>query len=227
MKLFMSVCLCAMLVLAGCNNDDNVVNIPVDQAVETGMNQAMATTVVPTVGFMAAVADLLAGPGAVVGLACPETGAWCTSGSASCTPAVTGLDLNFDQCQVADWDSPLTLDGDVNAVLGTTLVLTLDNLVVNGSPAISGTGTVNPAACDYVVNIHSTDATVTGTVTQCGTDAFPTGDSLLIGFDDFIVTVTFDGSSTASATASRSGTPVAICSINLAASPPASSCAAP
>ncbi|HET9300450.1 MAG TPA: hypothetical protein VFO11_10925 [Candidatus Polarisedimenticolaceae bacterium] len=225
MKLFMSVCLCAMLVLAGCNNDDNVVDIPVDQAVETGMNQAMATTVVPTVDFMAAVAHLLAGPGAVAGLACPETGAWCTSGSATCTPAVTGLDFGFDQCRLID--STLTLDGDLNAVVGATLVLTLDNLVINGSPAISGTGTVNPAACDYVVSIHGSDATVTGTVTQCGTDAFPTGDSLLIGFDDFIVTVTFDGSSTASATASRSGTPVAICSINLAASPPASSCAAP
>lgn len=227
MKRFLCVCLCGTLVLAGCKNDDDVVNVPVDQTVETGMNQAMASTVVPMVGFMAAVADLLAGPGAVAGLACPATGDWCSTGSVSCTPAITGLDFGFDQCQVVGGDGPITLDGEVHAVLGTTLALTLNNLVINGSPAISGTGTIDAADCDYVVNIHSSDATVTGTVTQCDTDPFPTGDSLLVGFDDFIVTVTFDGSSTASATASRGGSPVAICSINLAASPLASSCAAP
>ena len=227
MRRFLSVCLGGTLLLAGCNNQDDVVNVPVDQTVETGMNQAMASTVVPMVGFMAAVADLLAGPGAVAGLACPDTGDWCSSGSVSCNVAITGLDFGFDQCRVVGGDGPLTLDGDVNAVLGTTIALTLDNLVINGSPAISGTGTIHAAACDYVVNIHSSDATVTGTVTQCATDAYPTGDSLLVSFDDFIVSVTFDGSSTAPATASRNGSPVAICSINLAASPLAASCAAP
>lgn len=68
MKRFLSVGIWGMLVLAGCNNDDDVVDVPVDQTVETGMNQAMASTVVPMVGFMAAVADLLGGRGGRAGL---------------------------------------------------------------------------------------------------------------------------------------------------------------
>ena len=222
MKRWMCACACGLLVLAGCNDDEDVVNAPVDAAVETGMNQALSATVVPLVGFMGAMADLLPVT-AVGGLACPSTGDWCSSGTVTCTPGINGFDFVFDQCQIVGGDGPLTLDGDVTAVPGTTLTLTVTDLAINGSPAVSGTGTIDPAACDYTVNMHTTGTNVVGTVTQCG-DAFPTGDSLVISFGEFVVTVTFNGSSTAPATATRNGTPVATCSINLAATPFTSTC---
>jgi hypothetical protein len=162
----------------------------------------------------------------VAGIGCPDTSDWCASGSVSCTVGVTGLDFDFDQCQIVGGDA-LTLSGDVTAVPGTTIGLTLTDLVINGSPAVSGTGTIDTVACDYTVNMHTGDANVVGIVTQCDADEFPTGESLIISFGDFAVTVTFDGSSTAAATATRSGSPVAICSINLAASPLTSTCVAP
>jgi hypothetical protein len=212
---------------AGCNDDDDdVLNAPVDQAVETALNSALTTTVVPLVGFMAAVGDLLSSPlqGAVGGLACPDTSDWCSTGSVACTPTVNGLAFTFDQCEVATGDLPLTLDGNVTAVPGSTVGLTLTSLFINDSPAISGTGSIDTSACDYVVNMQTSEATVSGTVTQCDSDEFPTGEALLIGFGDFLVTVTFNGSSVAPATATQAGTPVASCSINLAASPLTSTC---
>jgi hypothetical protein len=72
--------------------------------------------------------------------------------------------------------------------------------------------------------MHSTDASVAGTVHQCDANPYPTGQTLAITFGDFVVTVTFDGTSVAHATAAESGAPVAACTINLASSPLTSSC---
>ena len=214
-----------VLCAVGCNDDDNeVLNVPVDQQVQTGLNSALTTTVVPLVTFMGAMGDLLSSPGAVAGLACPDTSGWCSSGTVSCTPTLNGLAFDFDQCQVVGGDQPFTMDGNVTAVLGSTIALTLTNLVISGQPAISGTGTINVANCNYVVNMHSTDASVAGTVTQCDADPYPTGQTLAITFGDFVATVTFDGTSVAHATAAASGAPVAACTINLASSPLTSSC---
>jgi hypothetical protein len=225
MKRWMSALVCGVLLLAGCNNDDeDVINAPVDTAVETGMNQALSNTVVPLVTFMGAMGDLLSGPGAVAGVACPDTGGWCSSGAVSCTTGVDGLDFAFDQCPVVGGDGPLTLDGDVTALPGTTIALTLTNLTINGSAAVSGTGTIETVACRYTVDMHASGTSVSGTVTQCDADEFPTGGALAISFGEFLVTVTFNGSSTAPATATRNGTPVATCSIDLAASPLTSTC---
>ena len=225
--LLVLVGLLALLPVVGCNDDDDeVFNPPVDQAVETGLDSALSSTVVPIVGFMGAVGELMSSPfaGAVGGLACPDTSEWCDTGTVSCTQTLEGQAFDFEACQVATGDLPLTVNGDVTAVPGGTISLTLTNVVVNNSPAVSGTGSIDVEDCDYTVNLQTADASVSGTVTQCDTDEFPTGETLAIGFDDFLVTVTFNGSSVAPATASQSGTPVATCSIDLAASPLTSTC---
>ena len=210
------VCLVALLTVVGCSDDD-VVDVPVDQAVEAGLNDAMASTVVPLVTFLGTVGDLLSAPLARSpgGFACPDTSAWCGSGSADCTVGANGLDFDFDECAVVGGDLPMTLDGNVTVVPGSVVGLTLTNLFINNHPAISGTGTIDVANCEYSVNCHNSDASVVGTVTQCDDDQYPTGETVVIGFDDFLVTIELNGLNPAAATATRDGTPVADCTLDL------------
>lgn len=218
----------AMLVVPGCNSDDKIPTAPAPApVVQAGLNSALQTTVVPLVSFFGALSQLLAPPApmrAGAGFGCPDTTAWCAGGTVSCSVGATGLAFNFDQCVLATGDLPITLDGDIVAVPGTTIALTLTNLFVNNSPAMSGTGTIDPVGCDYTVDITTADATVSGLVTKCATDNYPTGDTLYISFGDFLVTIVFDGTNPAHATATLSGTPVASCTIDQAADPISSSC---
>lgn len=209
------LCAVAMLSVAGCHNDDDVFEPPVDQAVEAGLDSAITTTVVPFATFMGAMGDLLSARAAVGGIGCPDTSGWCSSGTASCTVGGNGLDFGFDACHVVTGDEPLTLDGNVTATPGSPIGLTLTNLFINTSPAISGTGTVGLGTCTYVVNVHTSDATVQGSIVQCDADAYPTGNSLAIGFDDFLVTIVFDGTNIVDATAVRGASSVAVCTLNL------------
>jgi hypothetical protein len=204
-----------MLLVVGCSDDNEVIEAPVDQAVEAGLDSALTTSVVPLVTFMGTMGDLLSNPlaGAVGGLACPDTSDWCTSGAVTCAVGVSGHNYDFDACAVVGGD--LTLHGDVSTVPGATIGLTLTNLVVNGSPAISGTGTIDLVGCHYIVNMHTSGATVAGTVTQCDAHEYPVGNSLAITFGDFLVSVVFNGTSIAQATATQGTSLVANCTINL------------
>ena len=218
-QLFKVICTAVFLafVCIGCSSDDLIPEVPADQVVEAGLNDAMQTTVVPLVTFFGAMSNFLAAPlAAPHGFSCPDTTGWCSTGSVACTPTGTGLAFNWDVCLVVTGDAPITLDGDITVVPGSpTVGLTLTNLFINDSPAISGTGTINTSSCDYVVNVATPDATVSGNVTKCASDPYPTGDSLLIGFSDFLVTITFDGSNTAAANGTKGGVPVAVCTIDL------------
>ena len=215
-----------MLVVPGCNDDDDVINSNVSQTVETGMDQALGTTVVPLVQFYGALGDLFVAPvaGAVGGVACPETTGWCSSGSVSCTPTITGLAFAWDECVVTAGNDPITVDGNLAVFPGTPIGLTLTNLFLNNSPAISGSGTINVGTCTYSANIQTADALVTGTIVQCDDDSYPTGNTLAVTLGDILVTIVFDGSSVAHATATQGAATVASCTIDLAADPLTTSC---
>ena len=211
------VCVVALLPVVGCNDDD-VLDVPVDQAVEAGLNSALTETIVPLVQFMGAVGDLLTAPiaqRAVAGTACPDTSGWCSSGTATCSQGANGLDFDFDECQVVTGDAPLLLDGNVTAVPGSPILLTLTNLFINNEAPISGTGQIDVNNCDYTVSVATDAATIAGTVTKCDQDDYPTGDVVGIGFSGYLVTITFNGTNTAPAVATQDGTPVADCTINL------------
>ena len=218
----------AMVLVPGCGSDNKVTDVPVDQAVEAGLNAALATTVVPLFTFFGAIGDLLAPPrsqGAGRGVfACPNTSGWCSSGTVTCSVVGSGLAFDWDECVVVTGDEPLLLDGDLGAVPSDPIGLTLTNLFINDNPAISGTGTIDTSACDYFVDVQTAGTAVNGLVTICDPDPYPTGDSLVIAFDDFLVTVSFDGTDVAQATATVGGTPVADCTIDLDADPLTSSC---
>jgi hypothetical protein len=218
----------ALLVVAGCNDSNDVSNVPADQAVEAGLNSALQTTVVPLVTFMGALGDLLNPPAAAVsprGLACPNTSEWCTTGAVVCSVTGTGYHFDFDECQAVTGDGPITLDGDIDVAPSTTIALTFTNFFINNSPAISGTGSIDQNNCDYNVDVHTSDVAVVGTVTDCGdSDPWPTGDQLLVSFDDFLLTITLNGSQFASVIATSGGTPVATCSIDLDSQPLTSVC---
>ncbi len=216
----------AMLFVAGCDDDDDVTSIPADAAVEAGLNSALQTTVVPLVTFMGTIGDLLTAPSmGPRGLNCPNTSEWCTTGSVVCSVTGTGYSFDFDECQVVTGDEPLTLDGVVDVASGSVIGLTLTDLFINSSPAISGTGTIDTAACDYHIDVDTNDASIVGTVTSCDKDPYPTGDQLFVSFDDFLITITLDGSNIASVLAMQGGTPVATCTIDLESEPLTSVCA--
>jgi len=211
------VCAAGLLPVAGCNDDD-ITDVPVDQAVEAGLNSALNDTVVPLVQFMGAVGDLLTAPiaqRAVAGFACPDTSGWCNSGDVNCTPGGTGLDFVFDECRVVTGDAPILVDGNVSVTPSDPILLTMANLHINDSAGITGQGSIDTNACDYTVNVNSSGTTVAGTVTQCDDDPYPTGDEVGIGFNGYLVTVTLDGDNTAPAVATQDATPVANCTINL------------
>jgi len=216
-----------MLAVPGCSSDDDVLDVPTDQVVEAGLNDALTTTVVPLVNFIGGISDLLAASKAGAQRAeavCPDTSGWCVSGTVSCTVTDTGLHFDFDECQVVTGDGPMTVDGDLDAIPGTTVYLTLTNLFINNSPAMSGTGTINLLACSYFLNVQTADSAVYGIITVCDSDEYPTGEFLNIAFDDFLITIVFNGTNIATATATQGETPVADCTIDLDSDPLTSSC---
>ena len=218
----------------GCSTDD-IVGGAQAEAVEAGLNSVLTDTVDPLFSFFGFVADLAGGgparssPGGAV--VCPDMGLVCDGGgSGVCTVTGGGFSLTFDfsACGVVTGDGPLTLSGGVVVTPSVPIAISFDALVINGSPAMSGTGSVNVAGCAYQVNVTTSNGSVFGTIFQCETDDYPTAaSSLAISFDDVVINITFNGSSVANAAASSDGSPVANCSINLATDPPSSSCEAP
>jgi hypothetical protein len=158
------------------------------------------------------------------GLACPNTSEWCNAGSVVCSVTGTGYHFDFDECTAVTGDGPIILDGDIGVASGTTIALTFTSFFINNSPAISGTGSINQSNCDYSVDVETSEAGVVGTVTVCDKDPWPTGDQLLVSFDDFLLTITLDGSQFASVIATSGGSPVATCSIDLDSQPLTSVC---
>lgn len=234
------VCVAAFVALVGlgvgCSKDDIVGSVTAE-AVEQGLNKTLTKTVDPLVAFFKAVPAIATGGGtfrsAFGGVVCPNTAGVCGGGgTTACT--VTGggttLTFDFDQCVVVTGDVPFTLDGGLVVTPGAgTYGLQLNALFIDSSPAMTGTGTVTVGTCSYEVNVNTTDpASVVGTIIQCDADNYPTAASgLTVSFDNFVIEITFDGSSTADAAATNDGTLVANCDINLAADPLTSSCHAP
>lgn len=223
------VTVAALLAVVSCSSSDEPTSIPPEQAVQSGMNSALNSTVAPLFTFYGALGQLFTVPAIATpgGYACPDTSGWCASGSASCALGQTGLDFTFDQCQVVTGDGPVTVSGAVSAIPGTTIYLTFTNLVLSGSPAITGNGSVNLGSCTYVADVQTNNAGISGVVTQCDTDSYPTGQTLYISLGDYLVLVTFDGSATATATATKGGLPAAYCTVDLSADPLHSTCSAP
>lgn len=152
-------------------------------------------------------------------------------GSGTCSVTGGGLSLSFDfsSCVVVTGDLPLTLSGDLVVTPGDPIQMSLNGLVINGSPAMVGTGSVNVNTCSYTSNIATDDpASIVGTIIQCDADDYPTAASVLdLTLEDVLIHITFNGSSVASATATQGGSLVANCTINLAATTPTSTCEAP
>jgi len=204
-------------------------------AVEAGLNDVLNGTVEPLASFLGAIPAIVSGgtrlPSSFLGIACPNTDGVCSGGSVVCTPSGGGttLTFDFDQCVTVSGDQPFTLDGVVIATPGDPIFLQLNSLFIDNSGALTGTGQVSVSACSYVVSVADPDDDgVVGTIVQCDADNYPTAASnLTISIDDFLIDISFDGSSVAHAIASRGGDTVALCDINLAADPLSSSCSAP
>ncbi len=221
-------CAVAMVEVPGCHSNDNVTNVPTEQTVQTDLNKALTTTVVPAVQFFATIGASLGAFNAVAGFACPDTSTWCSTGTATCSTTATGYHFDFNQCAAVSGGQPLTVHGGVDEVPNPpNYGLTLTNLVINGSPAISGTGSINTSNCNYVINVQSTDASISGTIVKCSSDTYPTGNTLTINVDNFLVSIVFNGTNTAQATAMQGTSTVAYCSINLDSDPLTSTCSAP
>ena len=224
--LVLAATMALLVVVPGCDDDDDVTSLPADQIVEAGLNSALQTTVVPLVTFMGTIGDFLTAAPAVSprGLNCPDTSSWCAAGTVVCSVTGTGYHFDFDECSV-DTEDALLLDGDVDAApAGSTVGLTFTNLFINNQSPISGTGSIDTVACDYTVDVSTDDAGIVGTVTSCDADPWPTGDQLLISVDDYLMTITLDGSQFASVFATQGGTPVANCIIDLDSQPLTSVC---
>lgn len=237
-RLLAGLCVAAFVTLAGvgvgCSKDD-VVGDATAQAVESGLNDVLNDTVEPLASFLGAIPTIVSGGAfrnALGGVTCPDTSGVCGGGgSVVCTPSGGGTTLTFDfnTCVVVTGDAPFTLDGSLIATPGDPILLSLNGLIINNHPAITGTGSVSVSACSYVVNVSTTDdASVVGTIFQCDADPYPTAAShLTISVGNFVIDVGFDGTSVAHSVATNGGDTVANCDINLAADPLASSCSAP
>jgi hypothetical protein len=223
----------SLLAIPGCSDDDDdLTDIPVEEAVEAGLNDVLENTVEPLFVFLAALPDLVAGPPSVSpagGPVCPDTGEVCTGGgSLTCTPSgFTTLEFDFDECVVVTGDGEATLDGGVDATVLNTLSLVFADFFIDDSPALTGTGQVDVDSCNYVVNVDTDDgATVDGAVIQCeDVDEFPQDASTVwVAFDDFLILIDFDGGPIATAVASQGDTVVANCDIDLEDDPISSTC---
>lgn len=216
----------------GCNTD-NIKGEATAQGVQAGLNSVLSSTVEPLVSFLGEVPSIVAGGAARSSLGdgpiCPNTSSVCGEGLV-CTVSGDNLRFVFNQCVVVTGDGNLTVDGIMVATPGATTALSFTDFVINGSPAMNGTGSVNDADCSYAINVNTTDpASLVGTIFQCDPDDdYPKATSHLdLSFDDVQIAISFNGSATANAVASKSGEVVANCEINLAADPFSSSCSAP
>ncbi len=221
---------------AGCSKDE-ILGDATAEAVEVGLNDVLASTVQPLVTFLGVIPDIVAA-GAPArssfggGVTCPDTSAVCAGGgSAVCTVSGGGFSLTFQftDCGIVTGDLPITLNGGLVVTPGITVAIQLNGLVINGSDAMTGSGTVNVVGCSYTIGVTTNDgASVSGTIVQCDSDDFPTVLShLVVAFDDAVIDITFNGSSVANAVATVDGDAAANCTINLAANPLSSSCEAP
>lgn len=219
----------SLLAIPACGDDsDSVTEPPVGQVIEAGLNSVIANTVEPLFAFYGAISSLVAGPASALGgFICPDTTGVCAGGgSVTCTPSGLSLDFDFNACVVATGDGALTLDGAVSASPGTTIELLFQGLVINGSPAMTGSGSITTTTCTSVVNVTTSDGSaVQGTIVECDSDDYPTAAShVTVTFSSFLINVIFDGSSTASAIAIDGGNIVSTCVLDLAAHPVTASC---
>jgi hypothetical protein len=218
----------------GCNEADEIKGDATAQAVESGLNTALSETVVPVFTLLSEIPGIISGgAGLTRGLVCPNTDSVCDGGGSVVCTTNDGVhyNFNFDQCIIATGDIPVTLDGLLVTTSFDPYQLTLTNLfLLDGTPAVNGTGEVSITGCTYTANVTSTDGTVVdGTIVQCdGVNDYPTNQShISLALDDVQIEISFDGSTTAHAVATQGGNTVANCSINIAGSPITSSCSAP
>ena len=212
----------SMLMAPGCSDDTT--NPPIDpQAIEAGLDSALQETVGPLVAFIQAFNALLSGATpatatapAALGGGCPNTTGWCSTGSVTCLFPASAYEFDFDECEILTGGFQVLVDGNLDAVPGSTVDLTLTNLFIDNSPAISGSASINQSSCTYSVDVSSaTEALVSGTVVICDGQDYPTADTLAVSFDPFVVTITFDGTNTAAAVANQGAVHVADCTIDL------------
>lgn len=222
----------AMIAVAGCSETLDPIpdNTPFDQqVVEATLDEALQTTLGPMVNFIGAMRYLLGDGGTrtadIAAETCPDTRRWCSSGTVSCwVMEEFGPQFDFDACQLLAGDLPLTIDGHFGLHYADVVTVGMQDFVINNTHSIGGRAAID-IGCSYVLNINSLGVGVSGTITVCDTDEYPTGEALVIAFHPFSVTINFDGSSIASATVKeRLVFPVATCTIDLDSDPPSSDC---
>lgn len=222
-----SIALLALAVV-GCSSADDAIDSATAKAIEDGLDDALESTVVPLFTFLGGFPALIGVVVSPAGGGCPDTSGWCTTGSATCSMPGSTLDFDFSDCEIVTGDGPATVDGMISATPTDPMNLTLTNVSLNDSSRMTGTGVINQNACSYDANISTDDDVfVDGIVILCEGDDFPQGDKVVVSFDGFVITITFDGSSTATAKAKEDGETIAVCDIDLDSDPLKSSCEAP
>jgi hypothetical protein len=238
-RLAVGACLAASVgllgIVTGCHKAEDAINGAQADAVESALNDALATTVDPLVGFVGAIPAIASGGArarAAFGtVTCPDTSSVCSAGgSVVCTPNANGysLDFSFASCGVVTGAQSFTLSGVLNVTPGSTIYFSFSNFSINNS-LMNGSGNVNTSTCTYTVNSPGSTS-VNGTIVKCDSDSYPHASPasyLNIALESAQIDVSFDGSAVAQATATHGGNTVANCSINMAAHPFTSSCSAP
>ena len=227
-KWMIGCCVLATLGFTGCSSDDvkDVLGIdPEGDIAEAAVEGVLNDVVDPAITALDLLIELLSAPPAPAlsagggGLVCPDTGAWCDSGTASCVAGGSALEFTFSSCTLSDGTETATLSGGLNFTPPSPL--TLVNLVVNEGLGLNGTVAFS-GLCDTTWNINATDGTVvSATLVQCESDVNPQPTSLLVitaqvsGVGTVQMTFTFNGTSVAAVSVTVGGAPYATCDVNL------------
>jgi len=217
------LCIAATLGLTGCPDDDDPV-IPAQPgpaAAEVAIENALESVVDPLmalVEFVGGIGGLSRSTGPTDGIGCPDTSGWCAPGSATCDVSLTGLDLVFNGCNVVASSEHLTIDGPMTVTptgeSSGSAVLT--GVSINGSPLLNGQ--LNVGVCTVTWSVSAADGTSSSAdLDVC--DDYPPADSTLVfnidGAGFWVISFTFNGTSTASAITTVDGEPIAMCNVNL------------
>jgi hypothetical protein len=215
-------CVVALIGITGCSDDDDPVDLNGSAAdvaaAEAALNVALDEIADP-LEFLGQLIEMLnpnpAPPGTSRVVPCPVS---CLSGEIACTEAGV-LNVTFTNCEISGSD--MTVDGAIT-VNPLTLSATFTEVSINGSAAMNGTASIsNDTSCRLTLTELSIgDSEVNGNLFVCEEDDWPSAESALVitvvaNGDVYVITMDFDGTSTAGAGVTKNGIPVATCNVNL------------
>jgi len=219
-----ALCVAALIGTMACDSDDVVdAVLPASAQAEALLESAFADVVEPVSGLIDGLGDLLsnpkAGPVTPPSVECPNTTTVCSSGTLTCDADSSGLNFDFDTCDVAL--DPVIVDGAVllTPTGETSFILTLDTVSFNSGSPMSGTLEIDGAACsqDWVITTADGVGLLAAVVSCDGPPA--AGSTLTITFtngsDYWVATFTFDGTDIADVTVTRNSELVSTCEMNM------------